>query len=353
MKTLPYACIIVFFLLYGCSNSSKKDISKSSFYWTPVQVDKSNLESTTFFSSVHENNLGKYVFANENIERNWDDEDKFVTAYDMSELAKENLFCRLFVNQNSGPDKVYENFAKNPRSKRNLHLRYDYYLDSIHAGFYYKDKPTEDEITWESTRYPIFESEVIPEGDELGVDMSLTQEKIIEALLNNQKYVNTKDDHTILVGLKFSVVDGSSPGRKEKKKAFELASGQFLLTNVDKGLELINKHIPKYGIPEPFMKNKKLEEEALKLMQNYARNQGWKEKYHKAIITSDYNVKRSFAGLITGRTIIFALVGEWPDGRWTSQFFKIYQAYKGDDEYGPLRYDGTGKQRDVWGGALK
>lgn len=353
MKSFSYACIIVLFLSYGCSNNSRKDISKSSFYWVPKEVDKNNLLNKEFFSEIHENNLGKYVFANETIERSWEDVDEFVTSYDMSKLDEEGLFCRLFVNQNAGPDKIYESFAKYPKSKKKLHLRNDYYIDSIYAGSYYDDKPTDEEITWESSRYPIFQPEVIPKGDDLGAEMSLNQEKVIESLLKHQKYIDGKGDNEVLVGLKFYLVDGGSPGREEEKKAYELASGQFLLTNIDEGLELVNKHIPKYGIPEPFMKNEKLEKEALKLMRNYARNQGWKEKYHKAIITSDYNVKRSFAGLITGRTIIFALIGEWPDGRWTSQFFKTYQTYKGNDKYGPLRYDGTGKQRDVWGGALE
>lgn len=350
MKSFSYACIIVLFLSYGCSNNSRKDISKSKFYWVPTEVDQGTLSNTSFFSKIHESNLGRYVFANETIEREWKDEDKFVTTYDMSRMDKEDLFCRLFVNQNMGPDKIFENFAKNPRYKKTLHLRYDYYLDSIHAGFYYDHKPSDEEIKWESVRYPVFESRVVQGGN--NEIISIQQNEIIEKLLKHQKYVDSKEDHTILLGLKYSLVDGVAMWNKEKNKTLELASGQILLTNLDEGMEYINK-IPMFGIPEPFMKNEKLEREALKLMGNYARNQGWKEKYHKAIITSDYNIKRSYAGLITGRTIIFALIGEWPDGTWTSQYFKTYQSYQGNGKYSSLSYDGTGEQHNVWGGALK
>ncbi|RDY59614.1 hypothetical protein [Flagellimonas nanhaiensis] len=355
MRTLFYLCISIstLFLFFACSGNSKKDISKSKFYWTPKEVAKSELYNNAFFSEIHENQLGRYVFAHETIPREWEDEQKFITVYDMSEMDKKGLFCRLFVNKNAGPDKIYETMAKHPASKNKAHLRFDYFLDSLQGDFHYNEKVSKEELSWESQRYPVFMPGVIPGATDEEEEMSLTQQKIIEILLKNQKYVDSKEDNTILLGLKYSLVDGSSPGPKAKKNKVELASGQILLTNVDKGMELISK-IPKYGLPEPFMRNRDLEEEALKLMKNYARNQGWEEKFKKAIITSDFNIKRNrFSGAITGRTIIFALVGEWPDGTWTSQFFKTYQAHQGNNKFGPLRYDGTGKQRKVWGGAIE
>ena len=65
MKNLFYASVVGFTLLCGCSGGSNKDISTSEFYWPPKEVDKSSLANTAFFSKVHENNLGKFVFANE------------------------------------------------------------------------------------------------------------------------------------------------------------------------------------------------------------------------------------------------------------------------------------------------
>ncbi|SHG53544.1 hypothetical protein [Flagellimonas flava] len=339
--------------LIGCSGGpSKKDIAQSPFYWTPQEIDTTDLLSHEFFSDIHKNNLGGYVFANETIERKWDDESNFVATYDMSKMEELALFCRLFIANNSGPLEMYKQFAVNPRRIKNAHLRYDYYLDSIHGSMYYDHKTTEEELGWESVRYPIFEQKIFEEKENEDPRISVQQMHIVEALLKHQKYVESKKDNSILLGLKYSVADGGTKGRWEQKKKVELAAGQVLLTNVDEGLELISK-IPEFSVPEPFEPNKKLEEEALQLLQNYGRNHGWKEKFKKAIKTSDYNIKRNrFSGIIEGRTIIFAVVAEWPDGSWTYQYFNTYQVHQGNNEFGGLSYNGSADQHLIWGGAV-
>ncbi len=345
MRTVFYLCISIFsfLLILGCSGGSQKDLSKSPFYWPPKEVDQSKLMNNTFFSEIHKNNLGKFVFANETIDREWEDGGDFITVYDMSKMDDKGLFSRWFGVQNSRPDKIFQSFAKNPKLKKKAHLRYDYYLDSIHAKIRYKDKPSEEEMTWESSRNPVFEAGVIPGAAEEEVEMGLTQQKMIEILWENQKYIREKENKTLLLGFKVSVADGTSPGSKEKKNAVEMASGQLLLTNVDQGIEWISK-IPKYSVPEPFVTDRALEKEGLKLMQNYARSQGWKEKYVKAVVTSINDRRNKYTGIKVGESVIFALVGRWPDGTYTSQFFRTFR----NDKNSRVRYDGTGKQRNVF-----
>ncbi|TMU55317.1 hypothetical protein [Flagellimonas algicola] len=350
MRILTYLCgFIVAVLFVACSGGAKKDISQSPFYWKPKEVDKTKLLNQEFFSPVHENNLGKFVFAHETIPREWEDEDGFLAVYDMSQMDKKGLYCRWFGEQNAGSDKVFETFAKNPKNKKRILIKHEYFLDSIPAKIRFNEKPGES-VTWESSRYPMLEPDVIPGVAEIEEEMSLTQETIIEMLFKNQKYVESKKDGTLLLGLKVSVVDGTSPGKNVKKPTKELASGQILLTNVFEGMKKWIGKIPKYSVPEPYVRDKALEKEALMLMRKHARSQGWRETFKRVVITS-LNVKRSkFSGEIVARNVVISAVAEWPEGRCTAQFFNTRQDLVGDpkkEEYGRLYFYGVGKQRTV------
>ncbi|WP_422349365.1 hypothetical protein [Flagellimonas sp.] len=354
MRILTYlSCCVAVILLIACSGgSSTKDITQSPYYWPPMEIDTTKLLSQKFFSEIHKNNLGRYVFAHETIDREWEDEGKFVTTYDMSKMDKEPLFCRLFINYNVGPAEIFKRFSVNPGIPRNAHLRYDYFIDSLQADYYYNYKTSKEERGWESVRYPVFEPSVFPKEEGENPTISIQQARICEALLKHQGYIKSKKDNSVLLGLRYSLADGSSGGGWMHKKTLPLAEKQILLTNVDEGLEWISK-IPNYKVPEPFERDKKLEKEALTLMQNHARNSGWKEKFRKAIKTSDYRIKRNkFSGVIEGRTITFALIAEWPDGSWTSQYFNTYQVHEGGNDFGGLSYHGTGDQHLIWGGAV-
>lgn len=349
MRILTYLALAGILFLAACSGGpSKKDITTSPYYWPPMEIDTTLLLSHEYFSEIHKNNLGGYVFANETIDREWQDESKFITVYDMSKMDEVPLFCRLFINYNVGPAEIFKRFSVNPGIRRNAHLRYDYFVDSLQGDKYYNYKTSREELGWNSVRYPIFEPGVLPESDEEETEISIQQARICEALLKHQGYIQDKEDNSVLLGLRYSLADGSSGGGWRDKKTLSLAERQILLTNVDKGLEWISK-IPKYRVPEAFEPDKKLEKEALKLMQNYARTNGWKEKFRKAIKTSDIRVKRNkYTGVYEGNTITFALAGEWPDGSWTIQYFNTFQS--SDD--GPLSYNGTGEQHLIWGEAL-
>ncbi|MEM9648949.1 MAG: hypothetical protein AAF969_10740 [Bacteroidota bacterium] len=335
-------------LLMACTGgSSKKDIAESPHYWPPMEIDTTKLLGQEFFSDIHKNNLGRYVFANEIIDREWQDERKFVTAYDMSKMDEVPLFSRLFINYNTGPAEIFKRFSVNPGIRRNAHLRYDYFVDSLQAEKDYNYKTTREELGWESVRYPVFEPSVFPKEKGEKPIISRQQARICEALLKHQGYIKSKKDKTILLGLRYSLADGSSAGGWRDKRTLSLAQGQILMTNVDEGLEWISK-IPNYKVPEPFERDKKLEKEALKLMQNHARNNGWKEKFKKAIITSDKRAKRNkFSGILEGYTRTFALVGKWPDGSYTIQYFNTFQSPEG-----PLNHYGNGEQHLIWGGAV-
>ncbi|MCL6274050.1 hypothetical protein M3P19_08515 [Muricauda sp. 2012CJ35-5] len=338
---LPLFAILLM-LLFGCSGSNNKDLAGSPFYWPPEAVDKQKVFSSSYFSAIHENNLGRYLFANEPIQREWEDESDFVTVYDMSKMDEVGLYCRWLGAQNAGPEVLFKTFAKNPNSKKRIHLRYDYFIDSIQGDFHYFDKPTAEELTWESSRYPVFAPGVLPDSEAEALEISLTQQNVINTLWKHQDYVRNKSDNTLLLGLKIAVADGTSPGKKADRKTMEMASGQILLTNIDQGLEWISK-IPQYSIPEPFVKDKDLEKQGLKLMQSYARNNGWKEKFVKAIVTSVNDRRNKYTGIKTGESVIFGLIGKWPNGTYTIQSFRTFR----QNEDSPVSFDGTGKQRNI------
>ncbi|MEX0361397.1 MAG: hypothetical protein AB3N10_10495, partial [Allomuricauda sp.] len=250
MRILTYlSCCVAVILLIACSGgSSTKDITQSPYYWPPMEIDTTKLLSQKFFSEIHKNNLGRYVFAHETIDREWEDEGKFVTTYDMSKMNKEPLFCRLFINYNVGPAEIFKRFSVNPGIPRNAHLRYDYFIDSLQADYYYNYKTSKEERGWESVRYPVFEPSVFPKEEGENPTISIQQARICEALLKHQGYIKSKKDNSVLLGLRYSLADGSSGGGWMHKKTLPLAEKQILLTNVDEGLEWISK-IPNYKVP--------------------------------------------------------------------------------------------------------
>lgn len=94
------------------------------------------------------------------------------------------------------------------------------------------------------------------------------------------------------------------------------------------------------AIPPAKMRDAKIEKQLV----DYFNEQGWDEKFKAAIITSkEYRYKKSYAGIITDRTLVALMVSVKPDGTCMYQDFTVGQP-KIDTDYGSFRSYGVGSQ---------
>lgn len=124
----------------------------------------------------------------------------------------------------------------------------------------------------------------------------------------------------------------------------KVAEGEFTLT------KMIKEEVPtaKWGDYKAKMKNPGLEQQGLKLVNDKATKEGWKEKYTKAIIISDdwEIVKNQYTSEIIERKIYMLLYGEWPDGKCKVVDFGFKQDYAGGGKYtDKLQYNGIGSMK--------
>ena len=93
------------------------------------------------------------------------------------------------------------------------------------------------------------------------------------------------------------------------------------------------------------MVNPTLEAAMLKIINEYAQSNGWKEKFTKLKITDkDWYINRNqYSGRILSRSINVYAQGNWPDGHCTGVEFSILQQYDGTKYSSNCLYNGIGK----------
>ena len=96
------------------------------------------------------------------------------------------------------------------------------------------------------------------------------------------------------------------------------------------------------------MKNSSLEQDAIDCINRYASQEGWKERYSKAIINSyDWYITRNeWTSIITGRSLEVTLLGSWPDGSCRYAEFSVWQSYDGARYSSVMQYNGIGSMYD-------
>lgn len=96
------------------------------------------------------------------------------------------------------------------------------------------------------------------------------------------------------------------------------------------------------------MKNSSLEQDAVDCINRYASQEGWKERYSKAIINSyDWYITRNeWTSIITGRSLEVTLLGTWPDGSCRYAEFSVWQSYDGARYSSVMQYNGIGSMYD-------
>ncbi len=113
----------------------------------------------------------------------------------------------------------------------------------------------------------------------------------------------------------------------------------------------------KYGkneLPEAMESNLELESKMVETMNRYAKANGWKETFKRAIITSEWKtVRNEWTGLILKRVKSAYLCASWPDGHCTYQLFTFGSDYNGSEYSGRIYRAGTGGQTTVWCSKLK
>jgi hypothetical protein len=104
----------------------------------------------------------------------------------------------------------------------------------------------------------------------------------------------------------------------------------------------------KVELPEAAMKDAALEAKMVAFTNKYGASNGWKEKFSKAIITSDWQTLRNeITGVILGRKIEAAMCATWPDGHCTFQMIDFTEDYNGSAYSSSLGWGGVGDQSDI------
>jgi hypothetical protein len=136
---------------------------------------------------------------------------------------------------------------------------------------------------------------------------------------------------------------GSPDGASTDKEV--IAKGEFKITK----MYVEPAPTQKYSTMKPGMVNATLEQQAIKLVNEKAAAEGWKEKYTKAKIEStDWGIiKNEYTGNIIKRRIDMVLYGAWPDGKCKMVSFGFEEEYSGGGNYGSLKYTGIGDMTQV------
>lgn len=159
-----------------------------------------------------------------------------------------------------------------------------------------------------------------------------THENIARALINEGAFSGID----VEVELSFRGITKSIKGSFTVDLSGGLQHLEMIATNATEA-RLSDQHLPIAG-----MNDANLEKQALELMTRKSGGSG--KTYHKAIITSkqwDYN--KSWAGVVTDRSITIVLVSKERDGQCMFQYFDFKQQAKGDGSFNDLlEFNGAG-----------
>lgn len=112
--------------------------------------------------------------------------------------------------------------------------------------------------------------------------------------------------------------------------------------------KLNGANVAKVGLPEAAKSDPALEAKMVAFTNKYAVANGWKEKFSKAVITTEWQtIRNDLTGVILGRTIDAAMCATWPDGHCTFQIIGFKQDYDGTNYSSALIWGGVGDQSEI------
>ena len=170
-------------------------------------------------------------------------------------------------------------------------------------------------------------------------------EAVCFQVLNNMLSKLTPGNHKLIVG--WTASGGHTYDALGWYGEINLAAGDFKLwtataNNVHAG------NVSKNELPKAFISDATLESKMVATTNNYARSQGWKETFTKAVITSDwYTIRHELTGVILGRKRSASICATWPDGHCTFQDMGFKQDYDGSKYSSTLIWNGVGSQTEI------
>ncbi len=112
--------------------------------------------------------------------------------------------------------------------------------------------------------------------------------------------------------------------------------------------KLNGANVAKVELPEAVESDPALEAKMVAFTNKYALANGWKEKFSKAVITTDWQtIRNELTGAILGRTRDAAMCATWPDGHCTFQTIGFQQDYDGSNYSPSLIWGGVGDQSEI------
>ena len=181
--------------------------------------------------------------------------------------------------------------------------------------------------------------QILPEED------SKDGEAVCFQVLNNMLSKLTPGNHKLIVG--WTASGGHTYDALGWYGEINLAAGDFnrwtaTANNVHAG------NVSKNELPSAFTSNPTLESKMVATTNRYARSQGWKEIFSKAVITSDwYTIRHELTGVILGRKRSASICATWPDGHCTFQDMGFKQDYDGSKYSSTLIWNGVGSQTEI------
>ena len=165
--------------------------------------------------------------------------------------------------------------------------------------------------------------------------------QILEAALPKM----TPDNHTLIVG--WTASGGSTKAELGWYGEVNLNAGDVSKWKaVAKKLKGAN--VAKVELPQAVESDPELEAKMVAFTNKYAQANGWKEKFSKAVITTDwYTLRHKITGEILGRTRDAAMCATWPDGHCTFQIIGFQQDYDGSKYSSSLIWGGVGDQTEI------
>lgn len=302
------------------SKPSQQEISKPKAECIPYfkEGDAKYKKDDGLTNEAHRKNAGKVVFSKTKITKDAQNEATFTNIFGMNDF----VYCRIYANASilntplyNGDD--YSSYSTNYNNSYITHISVngvelkEYLENSNNSGEY------EVMTTWQC-----FVKTKDPAKDGRN-----------DAYI---KFLNEAEPGTYTFRVWVEATNGGP-----LKGCKPVAEGEFTVTK--KAGEKMSLG-QKFADKKPGMVNTTLEAGALKAINNYATNQGWKETFTKCKIISEdwYIVRNKYTGIIEGRNINVYVLGKWPDGHCTGVEFNVFQQYDGSKYSSVFTYNGIG-----------
>lgn len=266
-------------------------------------------------SEVHRQNLGHIVFSKQLIEKGKEQPGQFASEFTL----RDPIHSRFYLARS-----IKNECIKAGETCFSAHLKIRFIVNGEEVGAH----DTLPDREWFST-WTTFRQESLTDAYELG------SEEINGFFLGAVVPKLKEGKNDIKVKVTF-VADAS--GNKKYEHNEPICEGEFSLV-VGRGEveRFLAEKAPR--LPEPRMKNPKLEAEMLQAI----RDAGWKEEPLKAvIIEDDWTYERNrLTGIIVSRHISAAVLVKSPDGQCRLFYVGFGQENQGGNKYGKARLGGV------------